>query len=131
MQFISTRVHAMADYVTAAALISIPVFFRNEATTVPSWMLIGSGVALLALSLFTRYELGLFKAIPMPVHLAMDALLGVFLIASPWLFGFANLVWWPHVLVGIAQLGAAFMTRPVSTEDVARRESFATVSGRG
>lgn len=130
MQVISTRVHALADYATAAALIIAPVFFLDASTTVPAWVLIGSGIVLLALSLLTRYELGLVKAIPMPVHLGMDGLLGAFLIASPWLLGFADLIWWPHVLVGIAELGGAFMTRRTSPEERLHGEAVAAAPGR-
>jgi hypothetical protein len=111
MRFIPTRVHGMADYLTAAATIILPFFFISPETTVACWVLIGTGVVLLASSLLTRYELGLFRAIPMAGHLALDFALGIFLIASPWLFGFADIVWWPHVLVGLADVGAALFTR--------------------
>ena len=60
------------------------------------------------------------KLIPMPVHLGIDALGGILLIASPWLFGFADLIWWPHVLVGIAEIAVVAMSRrhPESIEAV-------------
>jgi hypothetical protein len=60
--------------------------------------------------LFTDYELGAFRALPMPVHLALDAAKGVFMAASPWLFGFAKKgtrYWLPHVLMGVADVLAA------------------------
>ena len=37
-------------------------------------------------------------------------LAGVLLATSPWLFGFAEEVKWPFVILGIAQVGAAIFT---------------------
>ena len=75
------------------------------------------GVGLLGVSLVTRYELSAAKLIPMPMHLALDAGMGLLLIASPWLFGFAEAIWWPHVLVGVLELGAAACTERHSPEE--------------
>jgi len=46
----------------------------------------------------------------MPAHLVMDGMLGVVVAASPWLFGFADQICWPHVTIGILEVGAAAMT---------------------
>jgi hypothetical protein len=51
-------------------------------------------------SLFTNYELGLVGLIGMPAHLGMDAASGLLLAASPWLFGFSDVVWAPHLVLG-------------------------------
>jgi hypothetical protein len=59
---------------------------------------------LIVYSIFTRYELGIFKVIPMSYHLVVDFLASVFLALSPFIFGFSNQalnVWLPHVVVGI------------------------------
>ena len=37
-----------------------------------------------------------------PAHAVIDDLAGVLLIGVPWLFGFAALIWWPHVRGGRA-----------------------------
>lgn len=107
MNVISTRAHGVIDYATALALIVLPFLFLIGADTggvgaaaaearnpyrVAGWLLVGPGLALLGLSLITRYELGAVKSVPMPTHLATDVGLGLFLIASPWLFGFADAI---------------------------------------
>jgi hypothetical protein len=51
------------------------------------------------------------KLIPMPVHLGADILVGLVLIASPWLLGFADEVWIPHVVLGVLEVGVASMTQ--------------------
>ena len=106
MRFIPTKVHAVLDYVVAIALILAPTLFMFEevggaAVIVPRVL----GVGLILYSLFTRYELGLVKVIGMPVHLIFDVVASVFLIASPFLFGFiaeAPNAWLPHIAVGVA-----------------------------
>jgi hypothetical protein len=74
-------------------------------------MPVALGAGAIAYSLFTDYELGAVKIIPMPVHLALDASSGVLLAASPWLFGFGEDVWVPHVLFGLFEIGASLVTQ--------------------
>jgi uncharacterized membrane protein HdeD (DUF308 family) len=65
------------------------------------------GIGLIAYSLITDYELGVWKVAPMAVHNVIDIVAGVFLALSPWLFGFADEsanVWVPHVVVGLAAI---------------------------
>jgi hypothetical protein len=68
------------------------------------------GLAILGMSLMTDYELSVAKVIPMPVHLGADAATGLLLIVSPWLFGFSGQVHWPHVVIGLLELGVVLMT---------------------
>ena len=69
----------------------------------------------------TDYELGVMRVIPMPVHLGIDIASGALLALSPWLFGFADRVFWPHLVVGIFEIGAGLTTRtaPEKGADVA------------
>jgi hypothetical protein len=68
------------------------------------WLPIALGVGTIGYSLLTDYELGLFKVIPMPMHLALDAANGALLAASPWLFGFAEEVSAPHLGLGLFEI---------------------------
>ncbi len=114
MRFISTYAHGAIDYMTGILLLLSPMLFGFEdvggmAVTIPRIL----GIASLLMALMTRFELGVFKLIPMGVHLTIDVLSGLLLAASPWLFGFANAVWLPHVVFGLAEVGLAMMTRTV------------------
>jgi hypothetical protein len=40
----------------------------------------------------------------MPIHLLLDVGSGIVLLPSPWLFGFADRVIWPHVVVGLMEI---------------------------
>jgi hypothetical protein len=68
---------------------------------------------LIGASLLTDYELGVVRMIPMPVHLGFDVAAGLLLAVSPWLFGFADRVWVPYVVFGLAEIAAGLMTRTV------------------
>lgn len=111
MRFIPTRVHGMADYAVGVLLILAPFILGFAGGGAAMWTPILVGAGLLVVSLMTDYELGAVRLIPMPVHLWLDAAAGVILLVSPWLFGFATLIWWPHVLIGLLEIGAAFMTK--------------------
>lgn len=113
---IPTRIHGFIDYVVGLLLIAAPFLLGFADGTAAQWVPIILGAGAIFYSLMTNYELGLVKMIPMPVHLALDMGSGAFLAASPWLFGFADRIWWPHVLVGIMEIVIPLMT--------ARRPSF-------
>jgi hypothetical protein len=107
MRFIPTRFHAPLDYIVGAALIAAPWIFRFSDHTAATLVPIVLGIGLIAYSLVTNYELGLWKVAPMAVHNLIDIAAGALLAASPWLFGFADAsatVWVPHVVVGLAAI---------------------------
>jgi hypothetical protein len=41
----------------------------------------------------------------------IDLMSGIFLAVSPWLFGFADEVYLPHLVLGILEVGAALFTK--------------------
>lgn len=115
MRFISTRTHGVIDYIVGVILFFAPGIFGfayvgGPAVLIPKIMAIG----ILIITILTRFEVGIIKIIPMSAHLVLDYLGSIFLIASPWLFGFADNpagVWLPHVIVGILILGQALFTK--------------------
>jgi hypothetical protein len=104
MRFIPTRVHGVLDYVTAGVLIAAPSMIGFRKNGAQRWLPMALGVGTIGYSLLTDYELGLFKIIPMPMHLALDAANGALLAASPWLFGFAEEVSVPHLGLGLFEI---------------------------
>ena len=110
MRFISTRVHGMVDYPMGVLLIIAPYLFDFATGGAAQWVPIILGVAMLASAIMTKYELGLIPLIPMPLHLTMDLLSGILLLVSPWLFGFADTVYLPHVILGLIEIGASLTT---------------------
>ena len=113
MRFISTRTHGVIDYLMGALLVVAPYLLGFADGTAAQWVPQAVGAALVGASLLTDYELGVVRVIPMPVHLGLDVAAGLLLAVSPWLFGFAGRVWVPHVILGLAEIGAGLMTRTV------------------
>ncbi len=111
MRFLSTRVHGMIDYATGALLIVAPWLFGFADGTAAQWVPIILGAGILVMSLITDYELSLTRIIPMGAHLAVDGLGGALLAVSPWLFGFADRTYWPHLTIGLAEIGVSLITR--------------------
>jgi SPW repeat-containing protein len=125
MQVIPTRVHGMLDYLVGALLVAAPWLFGFAQGGAETWVPVVLGAAAILYSLFTDYELGAIRRIPMPVHLMLDLASGVLLAISPWLLGFADRVWEPHLIVGLIEIGTAMLTRRVPA-DGARRHVHAT-----
>lgn len=116
---ISTRTHAMIDYLVGILLILAPYLLGFDDGGPAHLVPVVLGVATIIYSLLTNYELAIVRLIPMPVHLGLDAASGLLLLVSPWLFGFAGLIWWPHVLVGLAEIGVVLMTKGMPRRPVA------------
>ena len=111
MRFLSTRVHGMIDYATGALLIIAPWLFGFADGSAAQWVPMVLGASILVMSLITDYELSLTRVVPMGAHLAVDGLGGALLAVSRWLFGFADRTYWPHLIIGIAEIGVSLVTR--------------------
>ena len=64
MRFIPTKFHAPLDYIVGAVLIAGPWIFQYSDSGAATAISIVLGVGLIAYSLFTNYELGLWKVAP-------------------------------------------------------------------
>ncbi len=113
LRFISTRTHGVLDYVVGALLIVVPYLLGFADGTAAQWVPQVLGLVAIGGALMTDYELGVMRVIPMPVHLMIDIASGALLALSPWLFGFSDRVLWPHLIVGIMEIGAGLTTRSV------------------
>jgi hypothetical protein len=125
MRIIPTRIHGVLDYVMGIVLIASPWVFDFSDGGVKTWLPVVLGAGTILYSLFTDYELGVVGAIPMPVHLVIDLVAGILLAASPWLFGFSDEVKYPHLILGLLEIGAVVLSqhRPRREYDVDRPSS--------
>ena len=121
MRVIPTKIHGVMDYLMAVVLLAAPAFLALNSGSREGLVLIDLGVVTVIYSLLTRYELGLFRVLPMPAHLGLDLLSGVFLATSPWLLGFADRIYLPHLVLGLIEIGAALLS-----ETHSRAERVAT-----
>ncbi len=107
---IPVRLHAFLDYAVGAGLFVLPLILMPADAITARWAMMLGGVAALVYSAATDYRWSLVRWIPFRTHLKLDAGLGVFLLLSPWLLGFAETVVWPHVGAGVLVLTVTALT---------------------
>jgi hypothetical protein len=110
MKIISTHTHGILDYIVGLTLAASPWLFGFARGGVETTLPVILGLGALVYSLLTRYELGLFKVLPFRAHLTLDFFSGLLLAVSPWMFGFKDYVYLPHLIFGLLEIGAAMMT---------------------
>ena len=114
MRFIPTKFHAPLDYIVGALLIAGPWIFQYSDSGAATAISVVLGIGLIAYSLVTNYELGVWKVAPMAVHNLIDIVAGALLAVSPWLFGYADdgaNVWVPFVVIGVAAIFLGLTTK--------------------
>jgi len=111
MRFIPTKVHGVMDYIMGILLIASPWLFDFNRGGMETWIPVILGVGALVYSVMTDYELGLTRTLTMPTHLTLDLVSGILLAVSPWIFGFADYVYLPHLVLGIIEIGVSLMTK--------------------
>ena len=112
---ISTKVHGMMDYPTGLLTACLPLISRMKGAEAVVPMIVGGSE--IVQSLFTDYELGVSRKIPMKTHLLTDIVGGVLLAASPFVLGFSKKSWLPHVLIGLMMVGTALLTKDLPSDE--------------
>jgi hypothetical protein len=100
--FISTKFLGVLDYATSIIIGASPWLFgyyniSSAALFIPVFL----GSMQLIMTIFTNYELGMIKVFPMRMHLFLNTYIGFWLLISPFLYGFAHIVFLPQVILGL------------------------------
>ncbi|WP_345955425.1 SPW repeat protein [Mucilaginibacter sp. PAMB04168] len=114
MKIISRKFHAVMDYMMGILLIASPWIFGFGDVDGAKWSAVIIGIMMLIMSFITDYEGGGKKVLSMSAHLTMDVIAGVFLAVSPWLLGFSDQVYLPHLILGVLEIGAGLLTDTTS-----------------
>lgn len=121
MKILSAQLHTIIGLVVGLALIVAPWLFGFADDGGPAMIVpIALGVFILLSELTTTSPISLVKLVPMKVHVFIDMVAGLLLLASPWLFGFSDKeanAWVPHVIVGILIIGYALLTDTTDDEE--------------
>jgi hypothetical protein len=107
---ISRQAHGVADYAYAPLMFTAPKIagFQDETNAVRVCLMIGGGV--LAVTMLTKAEWGVFRVVPFKAHLALDVAVSLFSLAAPWLFGFANNKKARNTFIAMGTVGAIVTT---------------------
>jgi hypothetical protein len=126
MRVLETKTHGCLDYVLGALLMAVPWAMNFDRGGAETWTPVILGIALIVLALITDYEVGAFRQIGMQTHLTIDLMNGALLGISPWLFGFSDVVWVPHLVYGMTVTLASVTTKQhPSKKGTQRRQTFA------
>lgn len=110
MKLITTKVHGVLDYLMGVLLIASPWIFGFAGDGAETWVPVILGASTIVYSLLTDYELGVYRTMSMRSHLTLDFISGAFLAISPWVFGFKEYVFLPHLVLGLLEIGAVMLT---------------------
>ena len=80
--------HAIADYAVGALLIIVALSVGGSDKAVATGVVVGATV--LAVSMLTRYPLGVWKALPFTVHSAGDYLAAALLVIAPFALDYTD-----------------------------------------
>jgi len=80
--------HAIADYAVGGLLIIVALAVGGDGLAVATGVVVGAVV--LAVSMLTRYPLGVVKVLPFTIHSAGDYLAAALLIVSPFALGYTD-----------------------------------------
>ena len=103
--------HAVADYAVGGLLIVVALAVGGSNKAVAAGVVVGAVV--LAVSMLTKYPLGVVKVLPFTVHSAGDYLAAALLVISPFALNFhgsdGGLTAF-YIVAGIAVLGVSLIT---------------------
>lgn len=103
--------HAVADYAVGILLIAAAAAAGGSAGAVGTGVVVGATV--LAVSMLTKYPLGVVKVLPFTIHSAGDYLAAALLLGAPWALHFSagdrGLTTF-YVAAGIAVLAVSLIT---------------------
>jgi hypothetical protein len=103
--------HAIADYAVGLSLVIVALAVGGSAGAVGTGVVVG--LTVLAVSMLTKYPLGVAKVLPFTVHSAGDYLAAVLLLAAPWVLNFADgdagLTGF-YIVAGVAVLAVSLIT---------------------
>jgi hypothetical protein len=103
--------HAVADYAVGTLLIVVALVVGGSTGAVATGVVVGATV--LAVSMLTKYPLGVARVLPFTVHSAGDYLAAALLLAAPFTLNFADgdggLAAF-YVVIGIAVAAVSLIT---------------------
>ena len=119
MKFLTPKLHGLGDYAAAAALIVAPFFLGiKDQSLFAYWASIVAGIGLIIYSLLTDYTFSVAKVIPFKVHLVLDSIAGVVLIALAILLELDVVTRAYLIVMGAGVLAVVAVTQ---TEDVSAK----------
>lgn len=116
MRFLPTRIHAVFDYVLGVVLAIFPSVTSLHQGGLIEWGPTVLGAILILYSMLTNYEMSVLRLISIKLHLVLDAVGGVALIALAVVDGSSRAIWLPLLVLGMIEIGSSLVTRTVTSD---------------
>ncbi len=103
--------HAIADYAVGALLVIVGLATSGSAGAKATGIVVG--LTVLAVSMLTKYPLGIAKVLPFPVHSAGDYLAAALLVIAPFALHFHSgdrALTAFYIVMGVAVLAVSLVT---------------------
>ncbi len=109
MNLIRTRLHGFIDYGLGITLLIpwITLYYAGEKDT---WVFSATGFFIISYSLFTNYEAGLIRLLPVSLNRWLDAISGLFLLVCSFAFTVNHYYFYWALLLGAGMLGLAIVS---------------------
>jgi hypothetical protein len=104
--------HGLVEYLAGVAFIVAPFVFSFDGDAAPTIISILTGAGVLVLAVVTQSPTGLVRSLPLASHVVIDYVLSVFLIVSPFIFGFSDN---ESALAFFIVIGVAYLLLTVTT----------------
>jgi len=117
---IDSTLHGATDYTVGAALMTVFPKLAGIEDTPAARQIRTAGAVHAAYSTVTDYPLGIVKALPYRLHLALDAIGALALAATPFVTGQhrkGRRRWVPHVGLAVFELASLLMSDPTGKGD--------------
>ena len=112
MKFLTAKLHGLGDYAAAAVLIVAPFFLGlKEQSMIAHWASITGGVGLIVYSLLTDYTFSAANVIPFKVHLVLDSVAGLVLIALAFVLNLEGIAQGYMIVMGAGVLLVVAVTK--------------------
>ena len=112
MKFLTPTLHGLGDYAAALVLIVAPFFLDlKEQSMIAHWASIAGGAGLIIYSLLTDYTFSAAKVIPFKVHLVLDSIAGLVLIALAFVLNLEGIAQGYMIVMGAGVLLVVAVTK--------------------
>ncbi len=109
MKIISTKTHAVIDYLLGFIMLCVPTMMDFPDDSLVCRTLVIPGLILLLTSMLSEHEINLAHFFPYQIHLKIDLAIGAFLCLSPMIIGLSQSV--SHLFFGSVILANSLLSK--------------------
>jgi hypothetical protein len=120
MKTLERRACSLLHYATAVLFAFTPVLSGTAAGGPQTWVPLGLGALMAGVTFVARDRIGPARSVCGSTRQNVELAGSTLLVLSPWLFGFAEVTWRPHLLVGQVGIGVSILTRKLEEFPVSR-----------